>query len=618
MGIMAHPFKWLKPWHLGAVIAIGAVAGLSAYLGFSLFGVSQPAAQPISRQVTPAEEQAQRREVPVKGRLAFPIRAELTFGTEGEVGQILVKEGEVVVQGQVLARLEDLTVTALQEDLAQARFNLDQVQDALERAKEEFLTTPLQRAEFETEIAQAMRNLEDADEKLLDFRRDYRQDLANARKTKADSEAALDDALENLSDFQRDTNKNLAGALKTKVDAALAMDQAAERLGFYQRDQDQDLAGARKTRSEAEEALDQAQEALADFDGDHAATLADSRLAIANAEKALEKAKDTLTDFIIGLGTVRAFGQDEVEELRRLQTAAKEADTDLVQANTQLVDLEGNRSLLLQDRQVSVATAQASLLKAQDRVEELEDETDQLLEFQLRQAAVVIAQADLDQAEKDLEEELTGPDPLILGKLEAAVEAIQAELAQAEFDLARELGGPDMAELALRQKELAKKREELTELINGPDPFDVAVKEAAVASAQAKVDDAREELEGATIRAPFDGIIRMVNVEIDDRVSDESRVLEIVDPRRVEVDGLVDATDIGLVKELAQARVRISPLEGQEFVGVVTQVSGQPRTERGVVSYPITIRVEIPEAVQIPLQLGAVSTVVIYEPDEVS
>ena len=68
----------------------------------------------------------------------------------------------------------------------------------------------------------------------------------------------------------------------------------------------------------------------------------------------------------------------------------------------------------------------------------------------------------------------------------------------------------------------------------------------------------------------------------------------------------------------AEARVRISTLEGREFAGVVTRVSRQPRTERGVVSYPITIRVEIPEAVQIPLELGAVSAVVIYEPDEVS
>ena len=192
MGIMVHPFKWLKLWHLGVMLAIGAVAGLSAYVGFFFFGASQPTDQPISRQVALVEEQTQSREVQVKGRLSFPIRVEMTFGTEGEVGQILVKEGDVVVQGQILARLEDLTVTALQEDLARAQFNLDQNQDALERAKEEFLTTPLERAEFEAEIAQAARSLEDADDKLADFRRDYRQDLADARKAKADSEAALD------------------------------------------------------------------------------------------------------------------------------------------------------------------------------------------------------------------------------------------------------------------------------------------------------------------------------------------------------------------------------------------------------------------------------------------
>jgi len=618
VGIMAHPFKWLRMWHLGALVAIGAVVALSAYAVFSFFGAAQPGDQSVSRQVTLAEEQAQRKEVPVKGRLTFPIRVELTFGIEGEVGQILVEEGEEVAQGQVLAHLDDLTVTALEEKLAGAQFDLDQAQDALERAKEEFLTTPLERAEFEAEIAQTRRSFEDAEEQLADFQRDYQEDLADARKAKADSEAALDDAREKLADFQRDTNKNLADALKTKVDADLAMDQAAERLGFYQRDQDQGLADARKKRSEAEDALDEAQEDLADFDGDYAATLADARLAVAGAENALEEAEDTLTDFIRELGTTRAFDEDEVEELRRLQTAVREADTNLVQANTELVDLEGNRSLRLQDRQAAVAAAQADLLEAQDGVKELEDETDQLLELQLRQASAVMAQANLDQAQKDLEEELAGPDPLFLGKLAAAVDAIQAELAQAEFDLAKEMGGPDMAELALRQKELAKRGEVLTELINGPDPFDVAVKGAAVASAQAQVDDALEDLAGATVRAPFDGIIRIVNVEIDDQVSDESRVIEMVDPRQVEVDGLVDATDIRLVKESAEARVRISPLEGREFQGFVSRVSRQPRTERGVVSYPITIRVEIPEAVQIPLELGAVSAVVIYEPDEVS
>ena len=260
MGIMVHPFKWLKPWHLGALVAAAAVAGLAAYAAFFLDGGSEPVGQSVSRQVSLAEEQGQRREVPVKGRLTFPNRAELTFDTEGEVGEILVEEGERVVRGQVLVRLDDLTVTALEERLARARFNLDQAQGALERPKEKFITTPLERAEFEAEIAQARRSLEDDEEKLADFQRDYQQDLANARKLKADSEAALDDAQEKLADFQRDTNKNLAAALMTKADAESAVDNAAERLGHFQRDQDRDLADALKKRSEAEDGLDEAQE----------------------------------------------------------------------------------------------------------------------------------------------------------------------------------------------------------------------------------------------------------------------------------------------------------------------------------------------------------------------
>ncbi len=324
-------------------------------------------------------------------------------------------------------------------------------------------------------------------------------------------------------------------------------------------------------------------------------------------------AEDTLTDFIVGLGTTRVFDEDALEELGRWRTAVPEADTNLAQAKTELGELEGNQSLRLQDRQAAVAAAQANLAVARDLVEELESESDQLLEFQLRQAAAVVAQANLDQARKDLEEESAGPDPLVLRKLEAAVEAIQAELAQAEFDLAEEMSGPDTVQLALRQKELARSREVFTELVNGPDLFEVAVKEAAVASAQAEVDDALEELAGATIRAPFDGVIRLINVDIDDMVSDESRVIEIVEPSAIQVNGFVDAADIQFVRKGSVAKVTIDALPGQVLEVTVSSVAAEPRTERGVVRYPITISFEPPEGVEVPVGLSGVSSEVLYE-----
>jgi HlyD family secretion protein len=146
-----------------------------------------------------------------------------------------------------------------------------------------------------------------------------------------------------------------------------------------------------------------------------------------------------------------------------------------------------------------------------------------------------------------------------------------------------------------------------------PDPLDVALQEARVARAQARVDDALEDLEGAMVRAPFDGVVSLLNAEVDDIVNDESRVLEIVSPGSVEVDGLIDATNLQFIKEGARAEVTIASVPGQEFEGTVSSLAKEPRTERRVVSYPIRIQVNVPPGVEVPLGLSQVTSVVLPE-----
>jgi HlyD family secretion protein len=191
------------------------------------------------------------------------------------------------------------------------------------------------------------------------------------------------------------------------------------------------------------------------------------------------------------------------------------------------------------------------------------------------------------------------------------VESAQAKLAQAEVDLEREIEGPDQAELAVREKAVDLARKNLEDL-TAPDSLDVALRQAKLAAAQAKVDDATELLEGATIKAPIDGVIALVNVEVEDKVTDESRVLEIIDPIEVEVDGLVDAIDLQFVEEGAAARVTIALLPAEEFGGTVTSVADEPRTERGVVSYPVRIAIDLPAGSQVPVRLSAVTAVILY------
>ena len=123
--------------------------------------------------------------------------------------------------------------------------------------------------------------------------------------------------------------------------------------------------------------------------------------------------------------------------------------------------------------------------------------------------------------------------------------------------------------------------------------------------------EALEALEGAFVRAPFNGVVSQINVKIDDNIKKESRVIVVVDPTVVEVAGSVDAIDIPVVDMGAKAKVTISAVPGQVLDGMVTTIAAEPRTERGIVSYPVTIRVIVPEGVQVAAGLSAISAKII-------
>jgi multidrug efflux pump subunit AcrA (membrane-fusion protein) len=120
MGAVMKSFKRLKPWQIVGLSALMAVVVVAA------LGASTLSGRGGAQQLPPIEgskpmaniQQPTMREIPVNGHLVFSDRAELTFGTSGEVGEILVQEGEQVEEGQELVRLDSLTVTALEESRA--------------------------------------------------------------------------------------------------------------------------------------------------------------------------------------------------------------------------------------------------------------------------------------------------------------------------------------------------------------------------------------------------------------------------------------------------------------------------------------------------------------------
>ena len=90
-------------------------------------------------------------------------------------------------------------------------------------------------------------------------------------------------------------------------------------------------------------------------------------------------------------------------------------------------------------------------------------------------------------------------------------------------------------------------------------------------------------------------------------------MLEIVDPTIVEVDGIVDEIDVLLVNLGTPAEVSLDALPGVIIEGTVTEIAAESQNQQGVVSFPIRIRMEIPEGLQPRSGLSAIANIVLRE-----
>ena len=228
-----------------------------------------------------------------EGRLV-PARSEtLAFPSRGRIGEILVKEGEVVSEGQVLVRLADreqaeAAVAGAELELTAAR----QAAEALERtatlahaqAWQSLLAAQKKRAEaeraweqldldaIEREIEDAQATLEDRREDLKDAQQEFDKykDLAKDNGSRTNAEDRLEQAREDLNEAARrlDTTRARRDSPRAALDAAQAQEADARRAFENTQDgPDKDqaaLAHARLTNANAQHAA--AQAALDRFD----------------------------------------------------------------------------------------------------------------------------------------------------------------------------------------------------------------------------------------------------------------------------------------------------------------------------------------------------------------
>ncbi len=285
----------------------------------------------------------------------------------------------------------------------------------------------------------------------------------------------------------------------------------------------------------------------------------------------------------------------------------------------------------------AVETASQSVSKAKDDLEAAAQALTRLQGAQ-HDADVRQARADLEAAaaarhaaEGDLAALGDAPDTLEvaaksagLGQAQAALDSAIAARDVAASDLAALGDAPDALEVAAKSERLALAEtqrddamDRLEDLGQGTDALDIAILEADVEATVAARVAAETALQSAVITAPFAGVIASLNVEPGDKVTASETVLEIVDPTVVAMDGHVDEIDVLFLQPGAAAVVTMDALGGQSVQGIVDEVGTRPASQQlgqggtGLVTYPVSIRLSLPEGQSLPEGLTAVASVVL-------
>ena len=578
--------------------------------------------------------------ISINGRIAFPNTRTVVFETQGTLGSVAVEEGRTVTMGQPLAYMDRATVTALEEALAQARFDASMAEEALANA----LTphSPLETARAEARVADAGEALRTAEEELLSLLRPTGREMASAESVRADAILKIDGL--------RDEIDSLVGGPDEKE---------LEHLRVHTRSDQVLLENALRGESLAEEEWDTR---LGRASGEVEAAAQEYRafflewLGVEPQHVDAGLPPDALlkqwgADLDSLYGSVRG-------DLRQMPSLPDNDpgtawNEQTVWAYTHLAPFEVRVSCGGSGSGIDFFCLTEEMNRAWDglftlRAELHSLETKAAVALATSHNAVDEARDDVALNAEQMADLLAPADPLLirskereLALAEASLSEVEALLAglreRLELGLALELptAGPGTGEgidttmlddesKSLRRDLLSTQREiedalfdlrdaeESLDALNEPsDPVLVALREAQLATAELEVAAASHRLEGVTLTSPITGIVTGIAVRAGEFVERGALAMTVVDPTVVELRGTVDETGVLHVQVGAPTSVLLNALPGRPLSGVVSHVSPVANEQPGVVTYDVRIRLEVHEGTELRSGLTAVAELVL-------
>ncbi len=666
-------FRWISGWRLGLLLCVLAVAGGGAgYVwlfgapSWLPFGGADAGGLAADERLIPVRQGSLMNEITVNGSIAFTNKQDLNFGSAGFVDEILVSEGEIVSEGQALARLNPESVANLQRAVAEARLEHQTALNALQDAQTPTLAT----AEAQAAVTDAGLELKQARDALDDLVSPEAQAVAQAESAITDAALELEQARDALDALVNPEAQAVAQAEEAVAQARVALQESEDAVGTSYADAATELGAAEREHSAAQERLTAAQDssqlktardAFDQEEQDYINVIEKWTGAVVASEESLLPPNEVFAalDFRPDEVFKRAYvvfpdgefadnpatrwneltlfgwrwlypGAASIEVDCEEESLLPERESDTTNTNAELCigrDMQNAYDALLVARDalvvaqsqreegvlnatLSLERAETALADAREKVAGLESGSarDALLRRQF-----AAAQENLAKAEDDLAK-LINPDAAEVASKRGQAALAEAKLSKAKDDLA-DLLNPDAADVAAKRGQVALAEAKLgnamleLERLQARAALDVTLQELSVAAAQVKVDGAIRRYDESTLRAPWDGYVAAVNVKVGKEVEAFEAIMQVINSGIVEVEGVVDEIDVLELERGEAATVTMDALPDQVLDGRVSSVSSTAANDRGVVTFDVKVSVDIPDGLALQDGLSAVAKI---------
>jgi RND family efflux transporter MFP subunit len=224
-------------------------------------------------------------------------------------------------------------------------------------------------------------------------------------------------------------------------------------------------------------------------------------------------------------------------------------------------------------------------------------------------SALESAEGNLERAKANLLAMERGARPEEIEALKAGLEKAQAANRQAveeyeRYDKLLKENAVSLSETMVRKAraetttaEVKRAQEDLNIGMAGARPEDLEAKRSEIRALEAAVTNAKNQLEYATLTAPFDGEVAARYVDNFQTVQAKQPIVRLLDASEIEITVQIPESLIALAPQVKQVAVRFDAIPGREFIGTVTKIGSE--ASQSTRTYPVTVQIAQPDDARI-------------------